>query len=297
MRFLNSQRVLSNVRIATAHLRGSPAPAEELKQSFIAALNRAQSMNLRAITNNFYLEFENPELVRTLVDRTVFSVEETSNNAHLFSVSERQSVETLVEAAKRLLQMKGPELYNLMTQVIGTIAAYRIPQRDGGSVSCCIGLIWLSPGPEWTIEYCAEMLVHEFIHNSVFLEDMVRGIMPTPALLEHEDALAISAIRQTRRPYDKAFHSACVAAGLMYFYHLIGKDVEANRYLIPLRQTIFDLTDRYNLLSSKGSQLLTENGRQLLAELSQFIANGVDFSVITDGLSMRDKAAEALAAD
>jgi hypothetical protein len=273
------------MRIATAHLTGVAVAQDFTKASFIDAMNDAQSTTIRSLNNDLYLEFENPELVKTLVARTVFSQDEVAESRYLFLAEERQEVTALVEEAKCLLQEIGPELYFLITQIVGSVAAYRIPQRDGGSVSCCIGLIWLSPQREWNVEYCAEMLVHEFIHNSVFLEDMVRGIMPTPSLLEHEEALSISAIRQTRRPYDKAFHSACVSTGIMYYYHLLGQDSVAFRYLPALIRTLADLTQRYESLLSKQLIVLTENGRKLLDELNQFVANGADFSMIEESLT------------
>ena len=273
------------MRIAATHLTGHHVAPQHLKVSFIGAMNSTQSTTIRSSDNDLYLEFENPDLVKTLVARTVFSEDEVSDGKCLFSTQERQRAVALIEEAKRLLQEISPDLYFLITQLIGSVAVYRIPERDGGSVSCCIGLIWLSPQREWKVEYCAEMLVHEFIHNSVFLEDMVRGIMPTPNLLDCDDALSISAIRQTRRPYDKAFHSACVSAGIMYYYHLLGQDAVAYRYLPALARTLTDLTQRCESLLSKQLIVLTDNGRRLLGELNQFVASGADFSLVEESLA------------
>lgn len=285
MRFLDRRRVLSNMHLAALHLDGAPPPTTDVKSAFIKALNRAQSTTIKSLDHDLYLEFDNPDLVNRLVERTVFSPDEVAEGAHLFSDEERAQIANLINATKSLLARVIPNLYYLITQVVGSVAIYRIPQRDGGSVSCNIGLIWLSPRRDWTVEYCGEMLVHEFVHNAVFLEDMVRGIMPTPELLEQDDALSISAIRQTRRPYDKAFHSACVAAGIMYYYHAIGRDAEAQRHLDPLKRTIESLGESDQALKCQSQDLLTKNGRELVEELRQFVAGGPDYSTITNVLA------------
>lgn len=285
MRFLNRRRVLSNMRLAVAHLTRIPVPDVDLKRAFMDALNAAQSTFIKSRPDDLYLEFDNPELVARLVERTVFSPGEVAGQAHLFSSEERTQVCKTIQGAKDLLARAVPDLYYLVTQVVGSVAAYKIPERDGGSVSCCIGLIWLSPRADWTTEYCAEMLIHEFIHNSVFLEDMVRGIMPTPSLLEHQDALSISAIRRTRRPYDKAFHSACVASGIMYYYSSIGRIADADIHFDALQRTIDDLHDRDQALRAQAQNLLTENGRQVLEELRQFVAGGPHYELVTNALA------------
>ncbi len=207
-------------------------------------------------------------------------------------INERDELKNLLNDAKTLLARRLPDLYSLMTQVVATVGIYRIPQRDGGSVSSNIGFIWLSPKPDWTVEFCAEMLVHEFVHNVVFLEDMVRGIMPIPELLEQEEALTISAIRQTRRPYDKSFHSACVTVGIMYYYNMIGRMQNADLHLEPLKRTVEELCASEQNFRCKGQELLTDNGRRILDELSQFTREP-DYFAITKALRVQDRSVDA----
>ncbi|HEX5759730.1 MAG TPA: HEXXH motif-containing putative peptide modification protein [Thermoanaerobaculia bacterium] len=286
MRYLDKRRVVLNMQLAAAHLTGTePPPSAELKQEFIAGLNDVQSTSIRSIKDDLYWEFDNPGLVNLLVEKTVFSLAEVSGGVHLLPDNERKQVIHNLEAAKALLADADPNLYYLLTQLVGSVAIYQIPYRDGGSVSCCIGLIWLSPHKDWQVDYYAEMLVHEFVHNSVFLEDMVRGIMPNPTLLDRDEALSISAIRQTRRPYDKAFHSACVAAAIMYYYHCSGDVKKAETYIVPLQRTVADLSEADGALRAQGLDLLTDNGREIVEELRRFIVHGPDYSVIANALA------------
>lgn len=286
MRFLSNQRIDNNMALVVNAFAGGTKPARPVsKSAFFDAMNRAQSTTIRLLDADPYIEFENAELVDLLVARTVFSENEVSEQRHLFAPSERETIRARIASAKQLILEADPNLWRAIQRIVGSVAAYRIPDRDGGSVSCCIGLIWLSPTQEWTDAYCAEMLVHEFIHNSVFLDDMVNCIMPSPDLLERPEAQTISAIRKTKRAYDKAFHSACVTAGIMYFYHKRGSDVESMRYLPDLKRTVDDLARNDALMRDMGDDVLSENGRGILAELTRFVAGPPDYASITAALA------------
>jgi HEXXH motif-containing protein len=256
---------------------------KSLKEAFVEGMNNAQSTTIRTLSNDIFVDFENPGLVNFLIERTVFSPADVSNDAHLLAENERAQVCKNIQEAKSLIAKVDPNLHRLITTLIGSVAVYRIAQRDGGSVSCGIGLIWISPKQDWTLEYYAEMLVHEFVHNSVFLEDMIHGIMPNPELLEHEEALTTSVIRKTRRPFDKAFHSACVAAAIMYFYHSMGNESEAGSYVSSMRRTIEELYQNDMRLHKNGLELLSDNGRQIVSELQRFI-EGPNYDMIAKAL-------------
>jgi hypothetical protein len=214
----------------------------------------------------------------------VFSEQEIQDERHLTTDQERTLIHANIGAAMRLIADVSPNLHRIVSELVGSLAIYKIQDRDGGTVSCCIGLIWLSPADYWTIEYYAEMIVHEFVHNSVFLDDMVNGIMPNPELVTRPEAHAISVLRKTKRPYDKAFHSACVATALMYFYHRLGNDAQAQSYIADIRRTASDLREVEQSCSSLGIELLNDNGRNIVESLASF-AEQPDYDSIHNSLA------------
>lgn len=279
MRFLNHNRIRSNRDLAIEVLSKSDGIQKSAKLKFIDAINNAQGTTINAVPGGIFFEFENQELVDLLANRTVFSSDEVERGKLFFSQPERKKHKDNLESALALIGQVDPSLLCSIKDIIGSVASYKIADRDGGSVSCCIGLIWLSPHLEWKIEYYAEMIVHEFIHNSLFLEDMIHGIMPSPDLLSLPQAQTISAIRKTKRDYDKAFHSACVTAGIMYFYKKLGMQEKALSYIGDLRNTVYDLSVNQDALRTKGLDILSDNGRNILSELNEFVHEG-DFDVI-----------------
>jgi len=271
MHFLNSEHISSNIRAAVTYFLGYEPSISELKTAYIHALNKAQSSTIQTLKDDIYLEFNNQRLVDLLVRRDVFSSEDVTHNKHILTLEQQNIVRSKFRAAREILKNLNPNLHDLITMCVGSVACYHITCRDGGTVSCCIGLIWLSPGRYWQPEFYAELLVHEFVHNSVFLDDMVNGIMPNIHLLNREDALVTSVIRKTRRGYDKSYHSVCVGAALIYFHHLLGNEAEVESFIPPVQRTLRELEERDFEFRSKGEDILTDNGRKILREIKQFV--------------------------
>jgi hypothetical protein len=283
MRFLDGKRILSNIWAVTYHLTGQDYPLSRIKEPFIAALSRAQRSHLRTLERDVYIDFDDPQLVSTCVRCGLLKQDEVDEQRHLLPHDLRKDYRAKITDALDLVNRLDPHLRVLIGQLIGSIACYRIPDSEGGSVSSCVGFIYLSPRPEWPTTYYSELLVHEFVHNSVFLEDMVHNIFPNHQLWTDEDAMVTSAIRKTRRGYDKSYHSACVAIGLMYFHHLLGNEEAAVQHLEPLRRSIDELIESDQRLRSCGKVVLSDNGRTMLDDMQKF-AETVDYGVVTEGV-------------
>ncbi|WP_462253248.1 hypothetical protein [Ferruginibacter sp.] len=258
--------------------------SSQSKRNFIEAINTVQRTSF-ANEEQAKVEFDNTATTSFLLKNGVFQEKELVNDAHIIPTLDRPIIEESVNQALSLIGDVNINLLNLLNSVIGSISVYSIPERDGGSISNAIGHIWLSPLKEWDRRYYGEMLVHELIHNCVFLEDMVRTIMPNTNLLGVEDALSISAIRQTRRPYDKSFHSACVVTGIMYYYNQIGESERGLQYLPSLRNTVTDLQKSYSKLAEQNLFVLSPNGYDILNDLQTF-SQDLDYSVFENSLSL-----------
>src|SRR5712692_3874548 len=111
MRFLNTTRVLSNMKLAALCLNGTPPSSVQLKSDFIRALNQSQSTFIESVDHDLYLEFDNPGLVDRLIERTVFSRSEVIGDVHLVQGKERDELTSLLTEAKTLLAKELPDLY------------------------------------------------------------------------------------------------------------------------------------------------------------------------------------------
>jgi hypothetical protein len=127
-----------------------------------------------------------------------------------------------------------------------------------------VGLIWLNPRIEWGARKTGENIVHEWIHNMLFLADMVDPIFAVDYIgLSAESAHATSAILHRKRPFDRCYHSAAVAAGLVFYHSISGDEERADALIEPTVRTVRELQGKPDLMTQSGSDLLQEVGRFL----------------------------------
>ncbi|THH34534.1 aKG-HExxH-type peptide beta-hydroxylase [Neolewinella litorea] len=166
------------------------------------------------------------------------------------------------ESLKRalgLFQQLYPEIYEEFAETIHALLFAKRDSYDGGSVSSRVGMIWLSPKEHWTDVNWADNLLHEFVHNCLFLEDMVNTIFPYSASrMAEDDALVVSAIRRTKRGYDKSYHAAFVAYALVEFYEKLGRFDKAKSLLIPLFPSLNDMRQNLTFISDNGQKHLDD---------------------------------------
>lgn len=161
--------------------------------------------------------------------------------------------------AKKLIDKFLPATSSSIEKLVFSYLFAKRSGYEGGSVSNRIGMVWLNPTKAWSTCLWAENIVHEFIHNALFLEDMVHQVFPLDVdSMAKEGALCLSAIRKVRRGYDKSFHSAFVSLGIINFYKTIDRREKAKKYVIPLLHCVNELSSRDKVLSEHGRALLRE---------------------------------------
>lgn len=182
-----------------------------------------------------------------------------------YDFKERVNYEQKYESALKQFELNLPETFSAFKELIAFIVLAKRPGFGGGTVSNRIGLIWLAPEMYWTDDDWLENLVHEFIHNALFLEDMVNTVFTAGgSRLGEEDALAMSAIRQVKRGYDKAYHSAFVSYGLIEHYLWLNKKDKAIKFIDPLVICVEDLVKNTNFITKHGEALLFELAEQVV---------------------------------
>lgn len=239
---------------AIAAITGYLPREEEFKSRFVGALNLLQRTSLPC-RDSVVISFDNPALLDELCREGVI----TPNNAHLFSPPEQERIVHAITDAFSYIRAVDADLHDAIRLQIATITPVR---REGssGTVSSMVGLIWLNPTPAWTVVDFAENLVHEFIHNTIFLADMVNKIFTTPHWYAPDDGLVVSAIKQYPRAVNIAYHSAFVAIGLALFL------ARANQYARAAELTTGIATTLAGL-KEKGDRFLSPYAASAVARL------------------------------
>jgi hypothetical protein len=188
--------------------------------------------------------------------RMVMGVQELPSDWRYSSSEQALHTQRIQEGQKMLLQYF-PTTYQAICRIVPYLLVARRTGYGGGGVSNRVGMIWLSPQDSTSSTDHAENLLHEFIHQALFLEDMVDTIFPHSAtVMERPENLALSAVRRVQRGYDKSYHSAFVAYGMVQFYLALGDEEKAAHYLANLLPCLDDLTRSKSLLSDNGVRQL-----------------------------------------
>lgn len=230
------------------------------KSGFWDAIKSIQSNDIKASfpqnTPHIVWDAANSEFRQALLELAAFT--ELPNDVS-YSEIEIDDFKPKLDDSLKLFSTTFPELYKVFKEICPFIILGRFPGYGGGTVSTRIGMIWLSPSIDWKVSHWAENIIHEFIHNCLFLEDLVNNIFPFNSIeMENLDSHAISAIRQVKRPYDKSYHSAFVAYGLVEFYLRIFNFTKARKILNPLFICVDDLASNTKYISANGVKLLDE---------------------------------------
>ncbi len=225
-----------------------------------------------------------------LIERQVIP---SNNESGVLAISadDRARIQDEFAAMRAFLKRVNPQALGLLDLLIAEIAVFQVERPEAGSHSAAIGFLWLNVRAISSAESLAELVFHEVLHNVVFLEDMVRGLMPEMELLEREDTRAYSAVRQTSRYFDSAFHAACVAAGMMWFHHRCvehacsGHTQQIDHYLQHGRLAVADLIRVVDQQLNAGRPILSPNGNMILAGMADFFALP-DFEAMDAQLSL-----------
>ncbi|MDO7908918.1 HEXXH motif-containing putative peptide modification protein, partial [Paenibacillus sp. JX-17] len=228
------------------------------KTNYFEALNAIQKTKIPSNSEKVEVTFDNRNLCDLLLENHMIDAEDLEGDKHLFLNEERDQILYNISKALELIKILHEDLYKLFNQLIGSIYLIKKDGFGGGSVSGLIGLIWLNPLKEWTVIDYAEALCHEFIHNSLFLDDMVNSVFPDPYACASDEALTTSTILKIKRPLDRSYHAANVSIGIMHLYYMLHDKNKSYMYKDDLANTISEINERQKFLGDQGLLIFNE---------------------------------------
>lgn len=222
--------------LAVAAITGIAATGETLKPRLVAALNELQRTSLPCAPDAVLITFDSEPVFEALAREAVLAAGEPPAGQR-FPEAERPRMAAAIRDAFEYIRAVDRPLHDLIVSTVSAIACIR---REGtsGSVSSLIGLIWLNPTEEWTVVDYAENIVHEFIHTSIFLEDLVHGVFTKSHNYTPPESLVTSAILKYPRGFNIAFHSFYVAAGLTIVLRAAGQHERAAQIASGIATTL-----------------------------------------------------------
>jgi len=259
VRFFDRLWVLDSVDSIAAVTWHEQAAADQLRSQYLSALSHLQSWTtLQWAPEGIAVTFDNPGAVADFIRREAWGRERPVQD-RLFPVHQQAGLRDLINEGLDTVSSVNRDLGELIQLTIGEIFLAQESGSEGGTMSSAVGLIWLNPRIEWGASKTGENIVHEWIHNMLFLADMVDPIFAVDYIgLSADSALATSAILHRKRPFDRCYHSAAVAAGLVFFHTISGDQEKADALIEPTVRTVRELQGKPDLMTQSGSDLLNE---------------------------------------
>jgi len=262
VRFFDRLWVLDSVDAVATATWHEPAAPEQLRSQYLSALSHLQSWTkIQWAPEGIAVTFDNPGAVADFVRREAWGRDRQDRQ---FPDHQRARLRDLISDGLGTISTVNRDLRELIELTIGEIFLAQESGSEGGTMSSAVGLIWLNPRVEWGAPKTGENIVHEWIHNMLFLADMVDPIFAVDYIgLSEESAHATSAILHRKRPFDRCYHSAAVAAGLVFFHTISGDKEKADALIEPTVKTVRELQGKPDLMTQSGSDLLEQVARFL----------------------------------
>ena len=257
---LDPHRVRTNVQLFVDFAEPEAGRQKDLRLRYFACLNKLQRRSFRIPKgyNGPSLDFDildpvNLPTVQHFLKKNIVAQEDS------FSENEQAVIREKSRTAFELLQRYDAGVFEAISLLVARLLCAKKSGLGGGSFGDSLGVVWFDPDPSWESVDYAETLLHEATHQSVFVSDMVRRLFVLePRELTHENALVTSAILQAPRPYDLAFHSACVAAALVDFYEKTEMPERSRKFAEPLKLTVAQLRSKGDFLTRPGLVILRQ---------------------------------------
>jgi HEXXH motif-containing protein len=187
------------------------------------------------------------------------------------ALCDRARVEAGINAGHEALGKYYPEAAEAFNLLVSSILAIRVSGLSSGSHEHSIGMFWISPTASWIISDYAFAIAHETVHQLLFLENMVNRLFScNRSELSCADALVSSPIRAQPRPFDLAFHAACVATVLSHLSTSTRFDRFDPSVHERLRQTLTELDRKRCYLTDHGKNLLDDVSAQAVRITTEF---------------------------
>lgn len=170
----------------------------------------------------------------------------------------------LFEEATNVLRTWRADVATAFEVLVHTLLLAGAPSGSYGGASLADppGVVWVRPDPAWRPEDLAECLLHETVHQAVFLHDLAHGLLTDHAF--DESRRVPSAVRsvypsgqEPLRAFWAAYHAALVAAALIPFLSAVRKHERSAQFRRALSASLPSLLDS-DMVTLAGLSLLRE---------------------------------------
>lgn len=188
---------------------------------------------------------------------------------------ERDHKQARVEEALREICRYSRSYADIFTTIVTNIFILPSTVARAGSSSQAVGVIWLNPKLSYPTPDLMEVLIHEFTHQTMFLDELRYGHYCYDTISDRA-TWARSAILNIARPLDKVLHSVVVATEVLLFRHQhIGQPAlpRAHPPTGIMLQQLEESLSSIELAICKFPMILTPRAKELVANVRDVLCH------------------------
>jgi hypothetical protein len=262
--FLKHDHVFKNMSSFVNYVENRQQNLNNPRNAYFSCLNsvQKQKFHFNPDSPEILLDFNYEDPVTQATLKHFLEITKLTEE-HKFKRDEIVDIKQKVKSALPIIYKYDSEISDVIPMLLGSFLFAKKNPVGAATNGDSLGATWLNPPANWQPLDYAECILHESVHQALFLDEMIHSHF-TYSLSEmlKDDGLVTSAIRKTKRGYHLSFHSACVAVVLVDFYMLLSMPDKANRFLGPVLLTIREL-------ELKKQKYLTAQGKNILDELEK----------------------------
>lgn len=204
-------------------------------------------------------------------------------NPTLYKEAEGSSKLERTQRAFEKLKNIFPDFYDVFKLNIHTVFSAPSAVAGGGSTSGAVGVIWSNPQDHWQEQDIFEILIHEYTHNAMFIDELCSQHYVSLKEVAKEENYTISAILKKRRPLDKVLHALAVGVEVLAARHyVLGHPTKpcahppTEMLLLQTEKSIESIRELKNLdalLTLKGKEVVDRCERLMLKIKAEYLGN------------------------
>lgn len=195
-------------------------------------------------------------------------------------------LQPVIERLQRSLAAQGSQA--VLCALIRNILVVKAPLF--ASHPCLLGMVVVGPTPYLDEVDLTTLLLHELVHQAIFLHEMLDPLFRSATRAELP--LAYNPLLDAARPIDMCFHAAFVSYVVARVYAESGRSAEAAALLAPLGRCLRVLGEGSNALTPRGKAYLEWLGRRFARDA--WLKQAVDEGAASGGSSNRPRSFSAL---
>ena len=158
------------------YVEGTAVTPDKLRNAYFECINAVQKYKFHfhnEVTEEIFLDFNQDDHMTQENSNFILCGLPELREEHEFTEDEINIIKHNMKMSHMMLNNYDPEVSNIIPMLTGCFVFAKDMEIGAASRSDCLGVTFLNPQPDWQLQDYAECILHQSVHQSIFLDDMI----------------------------------------------------------------------------------------------------------------------------